>query len=516
MKVRFILPVIFSILFFVLSVAVVPARDLPDYPSQAKIGFSYRVIKKSDSLFKLFKSRWETVARFNRIDEKHLIAGMKIKIPDNLEAAKNYSPMPDFLEKAKVREKYILADLEEQFLGAYEDGRLTFSAPISSADQNCLDENGLKKICYTPEGLFKAMAFHRDHSSSIYKDAVSDENISMPYAVLFYLEPTEKGQTAYWLHGGDLPGYPASHGCIRLTPKDARKLFVWLGGNAGKSEMRWIKNGTPVEIIKSPLIAAKQGDVRLVEIEGVGQESGLTAFLERGDFKTEMILFNREGKLFVLLALDLWEKTGFYNLSVYKKENVAPFSQKKIFVDKGVFPKHISRGWNKRKFSEIELQRIAKEKEQLLKGYISIVKEPLWLNGFEFPVEVTEQTGKITHPFGEIRINPVNKIQRFHRGVDIKAPEAFSIRSVADGYVAHIGNDYLLEGNVTMIDHGAGVFSVYLHQSEILVKEGEKVAKGQEIGKSGHTGNADGPHLHLTMRVNGAIIDPIKLLVIFK
>ncbi len=160
----------FSFYFFVpLLLIVLPsalsARQLPDYQSQIKFGFSYKTIKKGDSLFGLFKNHWETVARFNRIDEKHLIIGMKIKVPDNLETVKNYSPMPEFLEKAKEHKKYVLADLEEQFLGAYENGNLVFSTPISSAVQNCLDENGRGKICYTPEGEFKTMAFHRDHQS---------------------------------------------------------------------------------------------------------------------------------------------------------------------------------------------------------------------------------------------------------------------------------------------------------------------------------------------------------------
>ncbi|MEK7147185.1 MAG: LysM peptidoglycan-binding domain-containing protein [Patescibacteria group bacterium] len=163
-------------------------RNLPDYPSQTKLDFKFYTVKKGDSFFRLFKNRWEIVARFNRIDERHLIVGMKIKVPVHLEAAENYSPLPEFIENANTAGKQVLIDLEEQFLGAYENSRLVFSAPISSADPGCLDENGREKICYTPEGVFKAMAFHRDHQSSIYQGIVSGENIPMPFAVMFYLE----------------------------------------------------------------------------------------------------------------------------------------------------------------------------------------------------------------------------------------------------------------------------------------------------------------------------------------
>lgn len=312
-----------------------------------------------------------------------------------------------------------------------------------------------------------------------------------------------------------MPGYPASHGCVRLTLKDAEKLFKWLGGNSSKSDIVWRKNGPVIEIVKSPVLNIRQGDVKIIEIAGVEVGEGVKAYLESGEFKKEILLFRKSEKYYALLAADLNEKSGLYDFSVYKNDGSLAV-RKKIFIDKGVFKKHISRGWNKRGFSEAELQRIKKEKQELLKGYESVVETALWLDGFELPVEITGQAGKITHPFGEIRINPMNKKQRSHRGVDIKAPEGLLIKAIANGRVSHIGYDYLLEGNITIIDHGAGVFSVYLHQSAILVEKGQEIIKGQIIGRVGHTGNADGPHLHLAVRVRGAIVDPIKLIRVFE
>lgn len=228
------------ILALVINFAAFEAKALPIYESQKQIGFTYRVIKKGDSFYKLFKGRWKIVARFNRMDEKHLIVGMRIKVPNNLENLIGYAPMPESLERAKGERRYILVDLKEQFLGLYEYGVLKFSAPISSAHPAC---------CYTPSGRFQVRALHRDHVSSIYKDATSGENIPMPFASLFYIESTPNGKTSYWIHGGDLPGYPDSHGCVRVSVEDAKRVYEWLGGNLDGDEIVWIRNGVPVEIV---------------------------------------------------------------------------------------------------------------------------------------------------------------------------------------------------------------------------------------------------------------------------
>ena len=68
------------------------------------------------------------------------------------------------------------------------------------------------------------------------------------------------------------------------------------------------------------------------------------------------------------------------------------------------------------------------------------------------------------------------------------------------------------EGNCVVIDHGRGLLSLYLHLSELKVKEGERVERGTEIGLSGATGRATGPHLHLAVRWQGVYLNPAALL----
>jgi murein DD-endopeptidase MepM/ murein hydrolase activator NlpD len=73
-----------------------------------------------------------------------------------------------------------------------------------------------------------------------------------------------------------------------------------------------------------------------------------------------------------------------------------------------------------------------------------------------------------------------------------------------------------LYGNTIVLDHGFGLESFYMHLSEIDVKQGEMVQRDQVIGASGETGYAEGPHLHLTVRVGGISIDPMVFLGFFQ
>ena len=103
--------------------------------------------------------------------------------------------------------------------------------------------------------------------------------------------------------------------------------------------------------------------------------------------------------------------------------------------------------------------------------------------------------------FGELRPN------HFHTGLDFCGRVGTEIRSPADGIVVFAG-PLTVRGNATIIDHGWGVYTGYMHQSEILVKPGDKVKAGQIIGKVGGTGRVTGPHLHWEVFVGGVQVDP--------
>lgn len=129
-----------------------------------------------------------------------------------------------------------------------------------------------------------------------------------------------------------------------------------------------------------------------------------------------------------------------------------------------------------------------------------------WRQSFVWPAK-----GRISGQFGSQRIYNGDP-GSYHSGVDIAAPAGTYFVAPADGVVTLAASSpFTLEGNLLMIDHGMGLNSAFLHGSEILVKEGQEVKRGEPIGRIGSTGSATGPHLHWSMKWNAARIDPILL-----
>ena len=98
-----------------------------------------------------------------------------------------------------------------------------------------------------------------------------------------------------------------------------------------------------------------------------------------------------------------------------------------------------------------------------------------------------------------------------HSGVDLKGGERDPVFALASGKVV-IAEDMYYEGNQTIIDHGNGIITRYMHQSKIIVKEGELVKGGQLIGYCGKTGMVTGPHLHIGLYIRGEYADPLSFL----
>ena len=97
----------------------------------------------------------------------------------------------------------------------------------------------------------------------------------------------------------------------------------------------------------------------------------------------------------------------------------------------------------------------------------------------------------------------------YHRGIDISCPTGTPVYAGADGKVEISGwnNSY---GYYVVISHGSGYTTLYAHNSQLLVSVGQWVKRGQQISKSGSTGNSSGPHLHLEISINGKLQDPLK------
>ena len=226
-----------------------------EYPSLANIKWHAHFVQPHQTLESLFGADWIWVARFNRVDRRHVYPGMTIKVPDNMADIRNYTPLPKFYEPAARRGKYILVDITEQWLGAYEGGKLVFSAPAATG----------KATVETPTGMFRIDARHLTHTSSLYKIADEEEQYPMDNALRFHFGADD---VSYWIHARDLPGRPASHGCIGLfdeemqnrmfgTPlkpvlKDSQKLYEWAAGEEeygdDYGELDELEDGPEVEV----------------------------------------------------------------------------------------------------------------------------------------------------------------------------------------------------------------------------------------------------------------------------
>ena len=115
---------------------------------------------------------------------------------------------------------------------------------------------------------------------------------------------------------------------------------------------------------------------------------------------------------------------------------------------------------------------------------------------------------EITDPFGW-RTHPITKKRSLHTGTDIAAPSGTEIHAAGAGVVIMAGWNTAY-GNMTIIDHGKGVSTLYGHQSSLKVSEGQSVEANQVIGKVGSTGWSTGPHLHFEVREGGNPTDPIR------
>lgn len=116
-------------------------------------------------------------------------------------------------------------------------------------------------------------------------------------------------------------------------------------------------------------------------------------------------------------------------------------------------------------------------------------------------------SNRITSQFGK-RTSPTKGASTNHQGIDIGAPTGTKVIAAASGEVVIAQYSYSA-GNYIMIDHGSGVFSIYMHLSKMSVPVGTEVVQGQKIGEVGQTGYATGPHLHFGIRKNGAYVNPL-------
>lgn len=217
-------------------------------------------------------------------------------------------------------------------------------------------------------------------------------------------------------------------------------------------------------------------------------------------FRGKPVLTTRvDGVKTALVGLPLSLKAGEHFIEASDAGQV----RKKFFKvkDKEYTTQHITIT-DKRKVNPYasDMDRILTEKarKQKARNHYSRVTVDV---DFRLPVE-----GVRTGSFGKRRVFNGQK-RRPHSGMDIAANSGTPVLSPSAGKVIESG-DFFFSGNLVYIDHGQGLISMFAHLSEIDVAIGDRIKKGQVVGKVGATGRVTGPHLHWSLGLNGTWIDP--------
>ncbi len=144
---------------------------------------------------------------------------------------------------------------------------------------------------------------------------------------------------------------------------------------------------------------------------------------------------------------------------------------------------------------------IAAERKRLLESSGKV----LTYDGGVFKFPLASYT-RISDDYG-MRIHPTLGVEQFHNGVDFASPKGTAIYAAYDGVVVAATYSGSM-GNYVMIDHGDGLYTIYMHASSLYVKKDDVVARGETIAAVGSTGRSTGNHLHFSVRKDGAYVSP--------
>lgn len=247
-----------------------------------------------------------------------------------------------------------------------------------------------------------------------------------------------------------------------------------------------------------PRSSAVPGGIAIVPLEGIPAEIPPVAQFEN----RRVIVLNSGGVWNAVVGIPLDAQPGELTLKVIKPEEraVAFKVEPKEYEEQHLTIK------NKRMVepSKKDLERIAKEGKIINAAFDRFTADLTPTFNFIPPVK-----GILSSPFGLKRFFN-EQPRKPHAGLDFAAAKGTLIVAPAAGVVAAVGN-YFFNGNNVIIDHGQGLVSMYSHLTKAYVKEGQKVEQGAKVGTVGATGRVTGPHLHWTIIMNSARIDPLLL-----
>ena len=245
----------------------------------------------------------------------------------------------------------------------------------------------------------------------------------------------------------------------------------------------------------------KQGDTVLIRVNSKYPAVS-------GSFENKDIIFYKNGKYsdwVTLLGIDADIKPGKYKVLVNafgeKMEKEINIETKDFPIIKMPVTKEMrDKGYTGEKI----VQNIKDNDNPALNEILEKFTPQAYFNSpFSFPLRKIQNSGLV---FGQLIKGADYQIQHF--GTDLRAGSGTEVYAINDGKVV-LEKELSNYGKTVIIDHGLGIFSLYLHLDEFLVLANQSVKKNQVIGLSGSTGYSTAPHLHFSIRDNGTRVDPI-------
>ncbi len=270
-------------------------------------------------------------------------------------------------------------------------------------------------------------------------------------------------------------------------------------GSATKPSSTWVVRANPVQLVNgAPVLLEVTAPQRLKSLTGAWL--GHDIVFDQASSKT----------WFALAGVSLETKPGSYPLVL---EGVTMTGNQTSFrrnfnvghAKYPVIPLKVSKQFTEPNPEQVQV--IKQDQELKHKTFSQTTPEREWSGRFSPPVDAPT-----SDVFGTRRVfNGATK--SVHQGLDYRVGPGTPVSAVNAGTVI-LARPLYFEGNCVVVDHGQGLLSLYLHFSEIKVKEGDRVERGQLLGLSGATGRATGPHLHIAVRWQGVYLNPAALLTL--
>ncbi|HDH49798.1 MAG TPA: hypothetical protein ENH31_02945 [Nitrospirae bacterium] len=241
------------------------------------------------------------------------------------------------------------------------------------------------------------------------------------------------------------------------------------------------------------------GDAFIIKVTGLDAGQAPEAFLGKKPFYFSDC---GEGCSLAIGSIGLETKPGTRAVKLIVGGSKASIN---LHVKKADFPTiHLTLPDSKVFLGPEDLKRAQTEAERL-KAVWDGISDKLWEGKFILPLD-----NKTSTAFGVKRVMNKKKVS-IHRGVDIKGKKGDKIKAFNRGRVV-LADDLFFGGNTLVLDHGQGIFSIYMHMSKFNVRPGDIVEKGEIVGLVGATGRASGPHLHFSTKVRNISTNPLSLL----